>query len=129
MKISRKNPNPGTWFDIEEGGGSVCLRITNQGALREIRKQCVTKKVVYKKNGRWPVEEVDDVMFNRLLWQHSIVDWKGIYDADTNEEIKCTDDNKVWLCENSVQFLAFLSEKIDDLSAEIFSEEEEKEKN
>lgn len=129
MKVSFKNPNPGTWFEME-GGGEVCIRLVNHASLREIRKECIKSKVEYKKGfGRITYEDFDEEKFSHQLWQNGIVDWKGIYDADTGEEIPCTDENKVYLCANSVQFLAFFTEKLEELRETNKIETEEEEKN
>ena len=111
-KLSKKDPNPGTWFKFDEDdpeSGEICIRAVNDKKRREIDKKCRKKQEIFRKGQRYEKEEIDDALFSEMLWDYVIADWKGLLDDDDNP-IECTKDNKVFWMQNSPGFAAFVND-------------------
>ncbi len=124
MKFDLNNLNPGTWFDVDEGEGRVCLRICDIETIKRIRKQTVKKRKEYRLNQRYAYDEVNEDLDFELTWDYIIIDWKELYDIN-DKEIPCTKENKILLMSQSVKFASFIAECTDELSR--IEEKEEKE--
>ena len=128
MKINLKNMNPGTWFGFDEGGGEICLRVCPRAEIARIRKAAVKKKVDYRRGQRFEYEDTDEVKYDEMLWTYCITDWRELIDEDDNE-ILCTNENKVLLMSHSVAFASFVGEKLIELTDLAISREASAEEN
>ena len=119
-KLSMSNPNPGIWFKFDETdpqSGEVGVRPLTPAERDKIRKKAIKKRVEYKKGQRFEVEDVNEDLFSELLWDYSITGWTDLEDDD-GREIKCSNENKVFLMRNHVGFARFVAEKMEQLSEE-----------
>lgn len=93
--------------------------------LLGIRKKAT--KVSFK--NRQPVEELDDKLFLQLYVSSCIKGWKGLKlsyleqlapvdltGQDMNAELEYTEENALFLMQNSANFDAFISETVTDLA-------------
>lgn len=127
--LDLENLNPGIWFSYRDSDvAKVCLRTCAGDDLREIRKVTVKKKVEYKNGTRFPYEEANEELFRELLWDFTIVDWKGFVDAKGNL-IPCTKENKLLLMGKSTAFSDFVTDCLEILKGDAEKEKEEEEKN
>lgn len=116
--LSMKDPNPGIWFKFNENdpkSGDICLRVVNPEKMKEIRDQAIKKRVIFKHGQRFEIEDINENLYSKLLWDYSIKDWEGLDDEGGNE-IECNVDNKVFLMNNHVGFANFVGDKITELS-------------
>lgn len=122
--------NRGTWFffdPAQEELGGVCLRICAGDDIVAIEKQAVKPKVEYKRGGRFSFKETNEPLYNRLLWDFCIVDWKEV--SVDGESVECTRDNKIKLMMKSVDFATFVGDCLDDLTAAKKQIDKDAEKN
>lgn len=100
------------WFDVE-GGGRVEFRLLSADELKEITKACVKKGVEYPRlDGqfrRFETVDIDNDLFNEMIWDRSIVGWEGLFDAQ-EREIPVTRENKCLLM-TRIQAFADLHER------------------
>ena len=132
MRYDLKNLNPGIWFFFDEDkgdeGGSVCLRICDSDILREIRKQTIKQKVIYKDHQRYEYEDENEDLRNELIWDYCVVDWKGVFDQD-DHLVPCNKEMKMLLMGKSVTFATFVTDKLKELNNIESDRQEELEKN
>jgi len=110
----------GTWFyfndDAEDGG--VCLKTPTPGDMRKIDKATITKKAEIVK-GEKPTRvewiEVNEELRQEMQWDALISDWKKV-DPDGNGEIECTNENKLRMMNDYVEFAKFVGNSIVKLS-------------
>ena len=117
-KLSMKDPNPGLWFKFDENdpeSGDICIRTLNVEKRDEIRGKAVKKRVQFKHGQRFEIEETNDDLFSKLIWDYSIAEWTGLVDDD-GADIECNVDNKVHLMRNHVGFASFVGDKMEELS-------------
>jgi hypothetical protein len=130
MNFDLTNLNPGTWFDFEEGGARVCLRVCDGDAMRQIRKKTIKKKAELKKvdNVMQKVvsEETNEDLQSDLIWDYCIVDWEGFFNVKTDEPILCTTENKLLLMGKSVEFSRFVADALGKLRDTFEGDEAEK---
>ena len=94
-----KDLNPGIWFKFNEDdpeSGEICVRPLNAQQMDAMRKKGIKKKVEYKHGQRFEVQETNDEVFQEMLWDYVIHDWKGLEDDD-GTPIPCTTENKLRL--------------------------------
>jgi len=96
------------YLEPQEDAGQVCVRIADVDTLEKIQSQTRTRKEenVWNKDTRQyhhvaytsqtPEQEKKE---REKIWDHAIVDWKGILDSKGNE-IPCTLENKMKLMSN-----------------------------
>ena len=106
----------------------VQLAYLTRDELMKLREKAVTKKISRKT--RQPEEEVDSELFQRLYIKSVILDWSGLkykYLAklvpvdlssveDTEEELEYSEANANLLMKNGVDFDAWVTEMLDDVS-------------
>ena len=117
-KLSMNDPNPGIWFKFDDNdpeSGDICIRILNPEKREEIRNRAVKKREKFKHGQRYEIEDMNEELYTRLLWDYSIVAWENLVDDD-GKTIECNADNKVFLMQNHVGFASFVGEKINSLS-------------
>lgn len=119
--------NPPTLFEFEDGG-KVSLRICAGEDYRQIRRQCVKKKVEFKAGQRFEYQEINEELMNELLWDFCITGWENFFDGKM-EPIPCTKENKVLLMGRSVKFSNFVSACLEKLTESQRIREEGLEKN
>ena len=131
MTIFNLNGSGGVWFDLE-GGGRVQLRSMDADTLKAIRKQTVKTRIEYKrvegKAERFEVEQADEDLQNALFWDHVIVAWENLFDAN-NAAIPCTRENKILLLSKSVRFATFIADSLKVLADGETAQTEEAEAN
>lgn len=94
--------------------------------LVNIRKKAT--KITYK-SGRVPIEDLDDKMFLSLYVDACIKGWKGLKlsyleqlapvdltGQDPNNELAYSQENALFLMQNSANFDTFISETVSELS-------------
>lgn len=113
-KFNLSNLNPGTWMDLSIGG-RVCLCVCSGDDLREIRKQCVKKKVEYRGVNRFVYEEIDEEKQSEAIWDFCIRDWEEICDQE-GKAIPCTREMKVLLMGKSPEFARAVGEGLQTLT-------------
>lgn len=107
-------------------GFKVNLAFLSREALINIRKKAT--KVSYK--NRQPVEELDDKVFLKNYVETAIKGWSGLKlkyldqlapvdltGQDLDAELEFTNENALFLMQNSAEFDAFVSETVTDLSS------------
>ena len=133
MKLNLENLNPGVFFpfdeDDEESKDGVTIRLANGDILDQINKKCTKKKVEFRRGQRYEVIEEDEDRRSTLLWDYVILDWKGLQDDKTGEDIPCTKENKVRLMKGSVKFASFVGNIVEKLTEDTDLYNEELEKN
>ena len=109
MELSTKNE--ATVYYLEKNsdgtdnltGAFIAVRLGTAKALREIEKRCtVTKKIKGVE-----VKDIDSEKYQEELWKYAIKNWGGI--TIEGKEYPCTDENKVFLMLNSVDFCAIVN--------------------
>jgi len=80
------------------------LRALDRRAIQELRKKAIKKKYIATPAGRQVVEDVDDELFDSLVFDYIIVDWEDIID-DEGKKLPCTKENKLMVV-NSVPNLS-----------------------
>lgn len=108
MKINFNDPNPGTWFNLDEDT-AICIRVANERFTKELEKIPKDKK-------------------DAETWDYCIVDWKNLLDED-GQEISCTRENKIKLMTESVDFMMTVVYLIKEITNRITKRQEELEKN
>jgi len=92
----------GAWFEIK-GGGRLRLRLLDSEDIKAMRNACIKKNVEYpllgEKYQRFENQEIDEDLWNQMLWDRTILDWEGILDAK-ERPIPVTAENKVLLMEH-----------------------------
>lgn len=131
MTVFDLDGNVPVWFELEDGG-RVQLRALDADTLKALRKQCVKRRVEYKRvDGRaerFEVEEFDEEKHNALFWDAVIVGWEQFFDAK-GQPIPCTTDMKLALLTKSARFLTFVSDAMKRLNADEAQREEDAVKN
>ncbi len=102
MKLDLENLNPGTWFDLPDGG-RICLRTLSQEEAAEIDRATVKKSAEYKGPHRYQIIETDELKRSDMVWERCIVDWEGI-EAGDGKPLECTPDLKKRLMRKSPAF-------------------------
>lgn len=102
MQFDLDDLNPGTWFDLPEGG-RICLRTLSAEQAAVIQKAAIKKKVEYKKGQRFEFDTVDDDKLGEMSYDMTILGWEGIESAD-GKEISCTPEMKFKLMQKSPKF-------------------------
>lgn len=129
MRFNLEELNPGVWIALDEDHpeqGKLCLRVANGEALDEIKKKTHKKRVEIRRGQRFEVEEVNEALYDELLWDYCIVDWEGILDAK-GKPIPCTRENKVRLLRGSPLFLQLYIDcigRLDEYRKQALEEEE-----
>ena len=126
-----KDPNPGIWFKFDADdpeSGEICIRATNQARRDEIRKKTMKKRDLFKHGQRFEIVETNDELFSEMLWDYSIVDWKGLVDED-EKPIPCTTETKVKLMTENVGFSVLVGEFINQINEEYEDRKAAAEKN
>ena len=128
MKIDKKNPNPGVWFDHEgDEKFSLRLRIPIGRAHREIMAQ-VTTSEDKEVNGKIEKNKITDTeLLEALLIDYCIADWKGF--TDDKGKLKCTLENKKFLINEVPVVAAFYLRSINKLQDMLTRRAGEAEKN
>lgn len=132
MKFNLNELNPGTFFFFDEDNpeeGGVEMRLATAGVIEEIEKKVTKKKIIWKRGQKFEDVTRDEKLYSDLLWDYVIVDWKGIIDDSTGEEIPCTKENKSVLMRGSVKFSAFIGDCIEQLTYDVGQSVEDQEKN
>ncbi len=115
MKFNLEELNPGTWFPFE-GDARACVRACAGDDLREIRRQCVKRKVEYRNGQRLVYEEIDEDLQSQLLWDFCIIGWEGFVDQN-GKDIPCNSEFKKILMGKSIKFSAFIGECMEKINA------------
>lgn len=131
MLISLKKLNPTmkfNFFDDDPSQGGMELRVPPRSVLDEITEQVTKPETKTIKGSFFPSTKTDKDLEAQLMYDYQIVDWWGIVDVDTGEEIPCTKENKFKLCYGNPYLSRWVGEKIMKMR-EMFPQEEELEKN
>lgn len=129
LKFDLSDLNPPTWFKHPDDPESeVCLRVVEGKEFDRINKITTKRKIQFKRGQRFEVEKIDEDKRSALIWQYSIVDWKGIEDSN-GETIECTDENKVLLMRGAPPFANWVTECIEELNENFGEASERAEKN
>ena len=132
MKLDLDNLNPGVFFPFDEDGddkSGVTIRLANGETLDEINKKCTKKKEVFRRGVRNEVITDNEELRSQMLWEYVIIDWNGLIDDKTGDEIPCTEENKTKIMRGSVMFSSFIGECVEKLTADTESYQEDLEKN
>lgn len=115
MKFSTDNPYVRCYFDDDKPEeGFVELRTLTFEKITEIRKKTVKKRVEFKRQQRYEVEEVNERLRDELTWDYCIGDWSQVLD-DQGQEIENTKENKLMLMGKSVAFSSFVGQNLEDI--------------
>lgn len=106
-------------------GFKIKVSFLSRDVLIKIRKKATT--ITYKKHQ--PVEELDDKLFLQFYVEASIKGWSGLKlsylnklapvdltGQDSNAELAFSEDNALFLMQNSSDFDSFISETVTELS-------------
>jgi len=124
------------YFDPEEGGGRVKLRITDPDVMEEIQNKTrkkVTEWLWHPKTHqpysgtRFEQTPAQEKKERELVWDYAIIAWEGILDAE-GAEIPCTLENKMKLMGIPV-FARFVGRCLQLVSSASIDREKELEKN
>ncbi len=130
MDFDLDNLNPATRFfvnDENEKDGWVELRVCPADILEDINDKTTIEKAEYRKGQRHVVVKKNQKQWKKLFWDYVISDWGGI--TNNKREMKCTAANKIKLMGGSIQFSAFVSDRLETLTADMDLHKEEVEKN
>lgn len=125
-----KNLNPGTWFKFDPNdpkSGEICIRTCGIDDIKEIRKQTIKTKRVFRDGKVYVDEEPNLDLQNEMTWDKCIVDWKNF--EDEGVVFPCTKENKMLLMGQSIPFAKRVTECITELSKSENEIEEIIEKN
>jgi hypothetical protein len=129
MRFNLDDLNPAAWFDVpdDSDNGRVQIRTCAGSDLEAIAKESTRKRVEYKKSQRFEFVDTDEDKYQRLLWDHCLVDWKNIFDG-AGKKIPCTTDNKLLLMKNSISFANLIGDCLETINEDsrIFTEVAEK---
>jgi len=130
MRFNLDDLNPAAWFDVpdDKDNGKVQIRTCAGSDLELIAKDATKKRVEYKKNQRFEFTETDEKKYQKILWDHCIVDWENIFDGN-GKKIPCVIDNKLLLMKNSVSFANFIGDCLEIINTDSRTFEEVAEKN
>ena len=132
MKLNLDDLNPGTFFPFDEfddDSGGITIRLANGAKMDEINKKCSKKKTEYRRHVRHEYVIEDEKKRSDMLWDYVIMEWNGVTNEKTGEEIPCTTENKIMLMRGSVKFSNFVGSCIEKLTEEMEAFEEDLEKN
>ena len=116
MKFSLKNVGVWFWFNSEnESEGGVCLRSCTGDDINKIEKRTVTNRVEYKRGQRFEITERNEILYNEMLWNHCIVEWKNVEDEE-GKELECNKENKAKLMGSSIAFANFIANSLEKLT-------------
>jgi len=121
----------GTWFyfdDEDESKGGVRLRILMPRDFKSIQKRTQKKMVKYKGDVRHAWIDTNTDLEQALTWEHCIVEWKGVEDKN-GKAIECNAENKAMLMDSSMEFLSFVTEKLEVLNQDQLGITSDLEKN
>lgn len=128
MKFDTTNAGTWFWFGDEEANGGVCLRICTGDDIRDIEKITTKTKITYKQGNRHEFKVVNEKLYDELLWDFCIVNWKKV-SIDGTEDVECDKEQKLLLMNRSIAFTSFVGGCMEKLSeAELVADEAE-EKN
>ena len=129
MRFNLSDLNPPAWFNHPDHAGSrICLKVLSSAEMESINKKTSQTKIEYRRGQRFEVEKVDEKKRNELTWSTAIVDWEGIFDENENE-LPCTDENKVLLMQNAPTFTSWVLESLEQISDDSIQRQEDAEKN
>lgn len=128
MKFDTKNVGTWFWFGEQEENGGVCLRVCAGKDIREIDRLTSQTKKEYKRGNRHEYKVVDEKMYDELLWDFCIVDWKQV-GIDGRKDVECSKENKILLMNHSVEFASFVGNCLERLSETELTAGEAEEKN
>jgi len=120
----------GTWFYFEdnEKKGGVKLRTLLPKDFKSIQKRTQKKNVKYRGDQRHEWVETNTDLEQSLTWDHCIIEWEGVEDKN-GKALTCNQENKAMLMESSMQFLSFITEKLEMLNNDQLGLDSELEKN
>jgi hypothetical protein len=129
MKFDTKNA--GTWFlfneeDVSEG--RICLRICAGKDIDNINKLSKKTTVEYRKGQRFEVQNVNNELYQKLLWDFCIVDWENVQELD-GALIPCNAENKIRMMNTCNMFAAFVIDALDKIDKVNQKEAEDELKN
>jgi len=96
LQDTKRDTPEGIWVKHPEEDYSIKARPLYPWKNSELRQQAA-------KNGQ------DDDLFNQLLADWIVEDWKGIFD-ETGKKVPCNPENKILLFENWTSFNLFVKE-------------------
>jgi hypothetical protein len=131
MKVKYNDPNAGTWFPFNENNaddGRIKLRVMNPAARKRIRGKAITPQVEYKAGKRYTYDEINEELYDRLMWDYIIIDWEKLEDDDGNP-IECNAESKAKLMNEELTFAAFVTNCLAKIDASIDAHLEDSEKN
>lgn len=121
MKFDLNDLNPGIWFDHTTEDGRICVRAMPVDELTRAQKTAGKRKTEYKRGQRFSFIEMDDQLYNELIWDYCVVDWENITDFD-GVSLECSRDNKIKLMNQSVIFAEWVGKCIEDVTNAFESE-------
>lgn len=152
MKFDLNQGSKGEWFpyfgstvradgtvdyaEPQPGAARVCLRIADAETLEKIHAQTRAKKAEFVLNPQ--TRQMERVVYydqapdqakkeRELIWDHAIVDWEGIEDADS-KPIPCTAENKMRLI-NIPEFARYIGRCLQIMGTAEADQAEASEKN
>ena len=117
MIFDLENLNPGTWFDLPDGG-RICLRILSLETALSISEA----------GQRFEVEDVNENKNLELTWDNIILEWEGIKTAD-GKPLPCTAEMKAKLMRGSPSFAKIVRDNLNHLNELEGTREEIERKN
>lgn len=131
MQIDIDNLNPGTFFEWNDNSeGGITLKLCTGEDLKRIRRETEKNQpAIFRRGQRYELDpKVDAEKREQMIWDHSIVNWEGLKDANGNDVV-CNLENKIKLMNGSIQFASFVGECLDILTNDMLDKQEEIEKN
>lgn len=116
MKVNIKKLNPGTWFTFKEDF-EVCIRVITDDKQKKFKELCTEKEILNEKK------------FNEMMIDYCVVNWRGLYDEETDVEIPCTTENKMLFLVEDTEFNILMLKSINLLVDKLKVRLEEFEKN
>ena len=83
--------------------------------INKIEKRTVTNRVEYKRGQRFEITERNEILYNEMLWNHCIVEWKNVEDEE-GKELECNKENKAKLMGSSIAFANFVANSLEKMT-------------
>ena len=124
LVLTKKNE---AWVEYNEDV-KFKLRALDRKTMSELRKKATKKKYTATPSGRQIVEEVDDELFDALVFDHIISGWEGIVDEE-GKPLPCTKENKLMLVNSAPTLANWLLDEAMALFETLSRKKEEELKN
>lgn len=119
LKFDEKDPNPPIKVELDKDKDEskrayVLLRPATQKKLEEIREKTHTKKFKKIKGIIHEYYDINESMYDSLLWKYCLPGWGNLVGQD-KKEIVYSSKKAVWMIKNVPFFSELVGEKLDEV--------------